>query len=285
MCNILVTGSKGQLGSELKELVGQYLEHTFYFTDYLELDITQHNKVEEYLTNNKITVIINCAAYTAVDKAENEVALCNDLNNLAVLNFSKIAKEKSIKLIQISTDYIFDGTNCRPYLESDVPNPKSIYGETKLAGEKAMVETSPSNSVIIRTSWVYSSYGHNFVKSMLKLATIKEELSVIFDQVGTPTYARDLAKLILDILPNIKNKNVEIYHYSNEGVCSWFDFSKEIFKIKDQTIKVNPIQTDQYPTPAKRPFYGVLNKAKIKNKFNITIPYWRDSLVECLYKL
>ncbi|MDB4192160.1 dTDP-4-dehydrorhamnose reductase [Flavobacteriaceae bacterium] len=285
MSNILVTGAKGQLGSELREISSKYLNYNFSFTDVEELDITDHHSVKTYVIENSIQIIINCAAYTAVDKAENELELNNAINHLAVANFAAISKEKSIQLIQISTDYVFDGNNNKPYLETDLTNPQSIYGKTKLAGENSVQAINPENSIIIRTSWVYSSYGNNFVKTMLKLGKEKKELGVIFDQVGTPTYAGDLAKTILEILPKIKNNDVEIFHYTNEGVCSWYDFAQAIFEISKNSIKINPIETTQYPTPAKRPFYSVLNKTKIKSMFNIEIPYWKSSLIKCSLKL
>lgn len=241
--------------------------------------------LQEYVEQNKIDVIVNCAAYTAVDKAESDEEAADIVNHLAVKKLAQISKENDIKLIHISTDYVFDGTNFKPYVEEDATSPNGVYGKTKLDGEKAMLEINPKNSIIIRTSWVYSSYGANFVKTMIRLGKEKESLGVIFDQVGTPTYARDLAKAILEILPKIKNQNVEIHNYSNEGVLSWFDFAKEIMRMAKLECKVNPIETKEYPTPAKRPHYSLLNKAKIKKEFDIAIPYWKDSLDECLKKL
>jgi dTDP-4-dehydrorhamnose reductase len=287
--NVLVTGSNGQLGSELRELI-QNLElkiqnYDFYFTTSEDLDITEHEKVRTFCDENDIKIIINCAAYTAVDKAEEEKELANKINHLAVKNLAQIAKEKDIKFIHISTDYVFDGTNFKPYSEDDKVNPKSVYGKTKLDGEKAIIKINPKNSIIIRTSWVYSSFGNNFVKTMLRLGKEKDELGVIFDQVGTPTYAKDLAVAILQILNDeclMLNEKVEIYHFSNEGVVSWFDFAKEIMKMAKIYCTINPIETYQYPTPAARPHYSLLNKAKIKKDFNIIIPYWKDSLDECL---
>jgi dTDP-4-dehydrorhamnose reductase len=198
---------------------------------------------------------------------------------------AKIAKKKNITLIHISTDYVFDGKNHRPYIESDLTDPQGVYGQTKYDGEKAILSVAPANTIIIRTSWIYSSFGNNFVKTMLRLGKERDTLGVIFDQVGTPTYARDLAKMILDILPQIKNSTPEVYHYSNEGATSWYDFAKAIFELSNVACQINPITTDQYPTPAKRPHYSLLNKSKIKNDFEITIPYWRDSLKECLKTL
>jgi len=237
------------------------------------------------LESNNINTIINCAAYTAVDKAQTEEESANKINHLAVENIAQLSKELKIKLIHISTDYVFNGENYRPYTEADTTKPQSIYGQTKLDGENSMLEINPENSIIIRTSWVYSSFGNNFVKTMLRLGSDKEELGVIFDQVGTPTYARDLAKTILNIIPKIDNEKVVVYHYSNEGVLSWYDFAKEIMKMGKLNCKVNPIETKDYPTPAKRPPYSILNKSKIKKDFDIIIPYWKDSLKECLKEL
>ncbi|HHB94428.1 MAG TPA: dTDP-4-dehydrorhamnose reductase [Campylobacterales bacterium] len=281
MLNILVTGSNGQLGSEIKELSSNY-PYNFFFTDREALDITNQEAIKNFIEENSIDTIINCAAYTAVDKAEDDVALANEINHLAVNSLAQISKEQNIKLIHISTDYVFDGKNFKPYIETDSTNPQGIYGQTKLDGEKALQNINPKNSIIIRTSWVYSSFGTNFVKTMLRLGKEKENLGVIFDQVGTPTYAKDLAQTILDILPKLENNNVEIYNYSNEGVLSWYDFAKEIMRMAKLKCTINPIETKAYPTPAKRPHYSLLNKARIKDEFNISIPYWKDSLNSCL---
>lgn len=284
MTNILVIGSNGQLGSEIRELSPQY-EYNFFFTDRSNLDITNSLEVKKFIELNNINTIINCAAYTAVDKAEEDQLNADKINNLAVKYLAQISKEKNIKLIHVSTDYVFYGENFKPYTEDDRTNPNGVYGKTKLDGEKAMQGVNLVNSIIIRTSWVYSSFGANFVKTMLRLGKERDSLGVIFDQVGTPTYARDLAKTILDIVPNIKNEKIEIYNYSNEGVLSWYDFTKDIMEIANIECDVNPIETKDYPTPAKRPYYSLLNKAKIKNEFNITIPYYKDSLKECIEKL
>jgi dTDP-4-dehydrorhamnose reductase len=282
MNNILVTGSNGQLGSEIREIALNHSEYNFLFTDVSDLDITNHIEVAELIKNNKINVIINCAAYTAVDKAESEPELSNAINHLATANLARISRDNNIKLIHISTDYVFDGTNHKPYVETDIPNPQSIYGKTKLDGEIAMQQINPANSLIIRTSWVYSKFGNNFVKTMLRIAETRDEISVVADQIGSPTNASDLGKAILTILPLIKNKNVEVFHYSNEGFCSWFDFASAIFEIKGINVKVNKIATIEYPTAAKRPYCSFLNKSKLKSKFQVEIPYWRDSLVNCL---
>jgi len=282
MNNILVTGGNGQLGSELREIPPNYLDYNFLFTDVKDLDITNHSAVAAFIESNNITIIINCAAYTAVDKAEEQKDVANAINHLAVANFAQIAKDKNIKLIHISTDYVFDGTNHKPYLETDTPNPKSVYGKTKLDGELAMQQINPANSIIIRTSWVYSKFGNNFVNTMLRLAETRDEISVVVDQIGSPTNAADLAKVILTVLPQIKNETVELFHYSNEGVCSWYDLANAIFEIKGQVIKVIPIDSTQYPTPAERPFYSVLNKSRIKQLYNTKIPHWRKSLIKIL---
>ena len=279
--NILVTGSNGQLGSEIKELSSNYF-YNFFFTDRNSIDITSKDSIRSFCQTNNINVIINCAAYTAVDKAESDELNADLVNRKAVKKLALVSSELNIKLIHISTDYVFDGRNFKPYCEEFQTNPQGVYGKTKLDGENEMRDINPKNSIIIRTSWVYSSFGNNFVKTMLRLGREKESLGVIFDQVGTPTYARDLALTILDIIPKITNEKVEIYNYSNEGVLSWYDFAKEIMKMAKLDCKINPIETFQYPTPAKRPHYSLLNKSRIKSTFNIEITYWKDSLDECL---
>ena len=284
--NILVTGANGQLGSEIKVVSKDYL-YNFFFTDKDELDITKKEDIEKFIDKNEINLIINCAAYTAVDKAEEEKELADLINHKAVKYLAEISKEKNIPLIHISTDYVFDGKNYRPYIEDDKTNPQSVYGLTKLKGEESF-KNSGARGIIIRTSWVYSSFGGNFVKTMLRLKD-RDELNIVFDQVGTPTYARDLAKAILKIVnkyyEKLNNFKAEIFHFSNEGVCSWYDFAKAIFEIKNIDIKINPIETKDYPTPAKRPHYSVLNKNKIKKEFNIEIPYWKESLKNCLKEI
>jgi dTDP-4-dehydrorhamnose reductase len=284
MINILVTGSKGQLGSELREISSKY-QYKFFFTDRESLDISDTYSISKFIEFHSINTIINCAAYTAVDRAEDDELNADKINHLAVKNLAQIAKDKNLQLIHVSTDYVFNGENFKPYTEDDITNPNSIYGKSKLDGENAMCEINPNNSIIIRTSWVYSSFGSNFVKTMLRLGKERDSLGVIFDQVGTPTYARDLAKVILDIIPKIQNSKLTIYNYSNEGVISWYDFSKEIMKMAKIDCQINPIETSQYPTPAKRPYYSLLNKSKIKEKFNLVIPYWKDSLDKCLKKM
>ena len=281
---ILVTGATGQLGSEIKEISSDYKESKFVFCSSKELDICNHENVADFIETNEITTIINCAAYTAVDKAEQEVDKANAINHYAVANLSKIAADKKIQLVHISTDYVFDGTNHQPYTESDTPNPQSVYGVSKLAGEKAMLTANPPNSIIIRTSWLYSRFGNNFVKTMLRLAADRTELSVVSDQVGTPTNAFDLANVIFKILPQLENKNVEVFHYSNDGVCSWYDFAYTIFEKSNFKIKLNPIPTQQYPTPAKRPCFSILSKEKIKAKYDVESMHWTTSLSSYLLK-
>ena len=281
MLNILITGSNGQLGSEIKAISLNY-SYNFFFTDRNNIDITSKDNIKTFCETNNINVIINCAAYTAVDKAETDQINADLVNRKAVKKLALVSKELDIKLVHISTDYVFDGKAFKPYKEEFQTNPQGIYGKTKLDGENEMRDINPKNSIIIRTSWVYSSFGNNFVKTMLRLGREKESLGVIFDQVGTPTYARDLAKVILDIIPQINNERIEIYNYSNEGVLSWYDFAKEIMRMAKLDCKINPIETFQYPTPCARPHFSLLNKTKIKTTFNIEIPYWKDSLDECL---
>jgi len=296
--NILVTGSNGQLGSEIRYLVMSYelgvmneekdnsqergQNSKFFFTDKNSLDITNKEDIKSFVEKNNINVIINCAAYTAVDKAQSDKENANKINHLAVKYLAEISKEYDIALIHISTDYVFDGTTFKPYCEEYKTNPNSVYGQTKLDGEKAMIEINPSNSIIIRTSWVYSTFGTNFVKSIQNLATNRDNLGIIFDQVGTPTYAKDLANVIFKFIDKGINNGVDIFHYSNEGVVSWYDFAMAIIDISNINCDIQPIETFQYPTPASRPHYSLLNKSKIKNFLDIKIPYWRESLKEML---
>jgi dTDP-4-dehydrorhamnose reductase len=285
---ILVTGSKGQLGSELKFLAPQFPNCHFIFTDVEELDITKSGAAENFVKENPVEFIINCAAYTAVDKAETEQDLAFLINTVAVDYLADAALSVNACLIHISTDYIFDGSKNTPYREEDGAIPESVYGDTKYEGEKLLLYSN-INYIILRTSWLYSSYGNNFVKTMLRLGAEKESIQVVFDQVGTPTYARELARAILTIINKVKmdaaNPIQEIYHYTNEGIASWYDFACEIFRQKSINCMVNPINTDQFPLPAKRPHFSVLNKTKIKKDFNIQIPHWADSLKEMLAEL
>jgi dTDP-4-dehydrorhamnose reductase len=286
--NILVTGANGQLGSEIKELAANYKDSSFFFKDLPELDICNSDQLEVFFIENKINTVINCAAYTAVDKAEEESIIATKVNSEGVLNIVNALNRVNGKLIHISTDYVFDGDHFLPYKESDSVSPVGVYGETKRLGELAVIN-SDIDAIVIRTSWLYSSYGNNFVKTMLRLGTEKEELGVIFDQVGTPTYARDLAKTCLDILIGVNSakisNNGNLYHYSNEGVASWYDFAFAAMELASINCQVHPIQTKDYPTKAKRPQYSVLNKSKVKADFKIEIPYWRDSLKDCIKKI
>ena len=284
MRRILVTGANGQLGSEIRVLSGEYSADTFFFCSSKELDICDHSAVHTYIAINNINTIINCAAYTAVDKAETEVELAEAINHHAVANLAKIAAEKNIQMVHISTDYVFDGTNHRPYVETEPTNPQSVYGKSKLAGEEAMRIANPKYSAIIRTSWVYAHEGNNFVKIMFRLAAERDELNVVADQMGSPTYARDLVRVILQIIPQLKNEKVELLHYSNDGACTWYDFAHFIFEKSGLSIKLNPIATEQYPTPAKRPFYSVLSKEKIKAKYGVEVKHWERSLSDYLDK-
>ena len=288
---ILVTGAKGQLGSEIREVAGSGFRvpgSEFFFTDKEELDITDEAALRSFIKANGIDTIINCAAYTAVDKAELEPEAADAINHLAVEILARLAKEREMAMVHVSTDYVFDGKNYRPYVEEDDVAPQGVYGATKLLGERAMQAIAPPRSIIIRTSWVYSSYGANFVKTMLRLGKERDELGVVYDQIGTPTYARDLAAAILEIIqnPTFNTLNsVEIFHYSNEGVLSWYDFAKEIMRMAKIECRIDPIETKEYPTPASRPHYSLLNKAKIKKTFDLSIPYWKDSLETCLKTL
>ncbi|MDA8957069.1 dTDP-4-dehydrorhamnose reductase [bacterium] len=286
--NILVTGSNGQLGSEIKDLAANYPSFTFFFMDLPALDICNSSELDVFFKDKNINAVINCAAYTAVDKAEQDVDIVEKVNSEGVLNLVNAVQKVQGKLIHISTDYVFDGNSFLPYQELDEVNPIGVYGETKRAGELAVIN-SDIDGIVIRTSWLYSAYGNNFVKTMLRLGNEREELGVIFDQVGTPTNASDLAKACLDIFAIQKeskiNLNGNLYHYSNEGVASWYDFAISIMELGGENCEVKPIQTKDYPTLAKRPHYSVLNKSKIKTDFKIEIPYWRDSLKNCIEKI
>lgn len=285
---ILVSGAYGQLGSELKTLRSEYPEWDFLFTDVDSLDITVENAVDQFIAGKNIDFLINCAAYTAVDKAETDVELATKVNALAPGVLAKVTKKYGIKLIHISTDYVFAGDACEPYSEEDDVNPQGVYGQTKLEGERNVLAQNPE-SIIIRTAWLYSVFGNNFVKTMLRVGRERGELGVVFDQVGSPTNAADLAAAVLEII-RLSEKDASafvpgIYHFSNEGVASWYDFAVAIFEMAGVKCKVNPLTSDQFPTPTKRPHYSVLNKSKIKNTFNIRIAYWRDSLQLCLQKM
>ncbi|NDW19810.1 dTDP-4-dehydrorhamnose reductase [Dysgonomonas sp. 216] len=279
---VLVTGSNGQLGGELKRAVENVSNaYSFTFTDVGELDITNMSAFEDYVNNQNFEYIINCAAYTAVDKAEDDVEMCYKINRDAVKNIAEISKKHKIKVIHISTDYVFDGTKREPYKETDTVSPQSVYGKSKEAGESELLSICP-DSLIIRTAWLYSIYGNNFVKTMIKLGKERDTLNVVADQIGTPTNAADLAQAIVSIVKSEIFKP-GIYHYSNMGVTSWFDFTVEIHRLAGiNSCKVNPITTAEYPTKAKRPQYSVLDKSKITRAYNLQIPQWQDSLKVCI---
>lgn len=278
---ILVTGANGQLGTEFQQLSKIYDAFTYQFTDYDELDITSSIAVSRFVEEFRPDVIINAAAYTNVDKAEQEMDMAERINVTGPANLADASVNYGVLLVHISTDYIFNGKNYSPYQEDEKADPIGVYGDTKYRGEQEIIARNPK-ALIIRTSWLYSANGSNFVKTMLKLGRQRDELFVVSDQIGCPTYAGDLAETILKILPHSITDKPEIYHYSNEGVASWYDFTYEIFTMKTINCKVHPIDTKDYPTPAARPFYSVLHKGKLKAHFNITIPHWKDSLKRCL---
>ena len=281
--NILITGCNGQLGNEIQLLQAQYAQHTWLNTDVNELDITDKAAIERFVEANEIDGIVNCAAYTAVDKAESDPQLARKLNADAPTYLAEAVAKRGGWMVQVSTDYVFNGTKHTPYVETDEPCPNSVYGQTKLEGEQAVSKLCP-NAMIIRTAWLYSEFGNNFVKTMIRLGREREQLGVIFDQVGTPTYAHDLATAIMTAI----NKGIKpgVYHFSNEGVTSWYDFTKSIHRLAGiNTCQVSPLHTAEYPTPACRPAYSVLDKTKIKAAYGIEIPHWEESLTKCIAKL
>ena len=281
--NILVTGANGQLGNEMQVLARENLQHTYFFTDVQELDICDEQAVYAYVSEHKIDIIVNCAAYTAVDKAEDNVELCDKLNNIAPGYLARAAQANGAAMIQVSTDYVFDGTAHIPYTEEEPTCPASVYGSTKLAGEQNVMDHC-EKAMVIRTAWLYSIYGNNFVKTMIRLGQERDSLAVIFDQIGTPTYANDLAQAIFAAI----NKGVVrgIYHFSDEGVCSWYDFTIAIHRLAGiASCKVKPLHTADYPAKAPRPHYSVLDKTKIKDTFGIEIPHWEESLKRCINQL
>ena len=286
---IIVTGGSGQLGQSIRGLVGSEVGCRYLFPSREQLDLTDSASIDAFFEAKTFDLIINCAAHTAVDQAESEPELADQINHLAVKKLAKIASNRHARFIHISTDYVFNGENFKPYIESDKVAPQGEYGFSKLRGEQAIESLMPNNAIILRTSWVYSEFGSNFVKTMLKLAGQRDELNVIYDQVGTPTYAGDLAKAILHMVESEVFNQAEfetaIYHYSNEGVCSWYDFATAVFELSGIDCSVRPIETKDYPTPAKRPHYSVLNKAKIKQTYTMPIPYWKDALQRCLLAL
>lgn len=283
--NILITGANGQLGNELKRIQDLNLQFSTFFTDVDNLDITNFDAIDNFILTNKIEIIINCAAFTNVDLAEDNEEICRKINTEAVENLAKAALKHNAKIVHISTDYVFDGHKNSPYIETDTTNPQSIYGATKAEGERLLQAILPNDSIIIRTAWLYSAFGKNFVKTMLSLGRTKDTLNVVNDQTGTPTHAKDLANAIYTIISH-KSWTPGIYHYSNEGICTWYDFTRKIHQLAGITsCKVQPITTAEYPVKAKRPKYSVLDKTKIKDTFNLTIPKWEDSLEICINEL
>ena len=288
MKNILVTGAYGQLGNEVRLLSANYPQYNFMFTDVDSLDICDKAMLLDFVQGNDIRYIINCAAYTAVDKAEDDAELCEKINAKAVKNLGEVAQEVGAGIIHVSTDYVFNGKGYMPYTEDMPTSPCSVYGKTKLKGEKALLKAC-EKAMVVRTAWLYSPFGNNFVKTMRKLGTEREQLNVIFDQIGTPTYAEDLAAALLVMMDKTidqEHNKGGVYHYSNEGVCSWYDFTLKIHQLSGiTTCQVNPIETKDYPTKAARPHYSVLNKAKIKATFGVQVPHWESSLQRCIEEL
>lgn len=283
--NILITGANGQLGNCLRDLAEDFQDkYNYYYTDVAELDITDAAAIDKYIIDNQIDIIINAAAYTAVDKAEDDEENAYRINCTAVGNLAKVAKTHGLALVHISTDYVFSGELATPHVETETPAPKSVYGSTKLAGEQAIVE-SGCRAVVIRTSWLYSEYGNNFVKTMLRLGREKESIQVVCDQIGGPTYAGDLAKTVFLMLEHLPTTGTDFYHFANEGVCSWFDFAKAIMEMAGLSCRVEAISTSEYPAKAHRPAFSVFNLSKTKATTNTSIPYWRESLHLTINKL
>jgi len=287
---ILVTGANGQLGKSIKSLVKQQkISHSFVFVTRNQLDLSSPSNIQNYFETHKIDLIINCAAYTSVDRAEYYQKEADMINHIAVKKIAEISKSNNIKLIHISTDFVFDGLNHRPYFESDASSPLNIYGKTKLEGENAILSIMKFNAIIIRTSWVYSEYGNNFVDTIIKLTQKNNNLNIVSDQIGTPTYARDLGQAVLNIIKNDKfnelDRASEIYHYSNEGECSWYDFAKEVTNILGTKCTISPINSENYPTTARRPRNTIMSKDKISKEFDIKIIFWKDSLKCCMKNL
>lgn len=281
--NILVTGANGQLGNEMRRITAGSRDH-YIFTDVAELDITDASAVSDMVKGNDVEVIVNCAAYTNVDKAEDDEATADLLNNLAVRNLAEAAAAADALLIHVSTDYVFSGNGCIPYTEDSPVEPLGAYGRTKLAGEKSLAAAG-CRYMIFRTAWLYSQFGKNFVKTMRKLTAEKDTLNVVFDQVGTPTYAGDLAALIFKVISERMTGRQGIYHFSDEGVCSWYDFAVEICSLSGNVCDIRPCHSDEFPSRVKRPHFSVLDKTLVKNTFGISIPYWKDSLKKCIDEL
>ena len=287
MSNILVTGSKGQLGQELRFLSTQFPQFDFTYVDIEELDITNAEAVKSFFDAKPVHYLISCAAYTAVDKAESNAHIAQKVNVEGPQNLARACRKHGATMLHLSTDYVYHNQQNTPFKEEDETCPQSVYAQTKLEGDQVVLREL-EQAAIIRTSWVYSAFGHNFVKTMIRLGTERKQLGIVFDQIGTPTYARDLAQALLQIIVSLENGEVAkdqlhgVYHYSNEGVCSWYDFALAIFELEKINCNTLPIETSAYPTPAKRPPFSVLNKAKIKSVFNVKIPHWRDALKRML---
>ncbi len=283
--NILITGANGQLGNEMRLLSAGSKSDSYFFTDVAELDITKLDDIRAFVKNGDINIIVNCAAYTNVDKAEDDTVLADLINNKAVENLAIVAKESDSTLIHVSTDYVFSGKGNLPCQEDEATSPLGVYGKTKLDGELAVQKTECKH-LIFRTAWLYSEFGNNFVKTMIKLTTERDSLKVVFDQVGSPTYAGDLAALIFSIVEKRQfDQHQGIYHFSNEGVCSWYDFAKEISSIAGTDCNIQPCHSDEFPSKVTRPAFSVLDKTKVKNDFQFAVPYWKDSLIKCINKL
>lgn len=285
MTKIIICGANGQLGMAFRDLAAHFPDYEFVFTDVEELDITNPNAVNDFVLQQKPAFLINCAAFTAVDKAEEEEGKAMLLNAQAPSYLANACKGADCRLVHVSTDYVFDGNYFRPYSESHPVSPNSAYGRTKLAGERSVLDIS-NNAIIVRTSWLYSTTGHNFVKTIQKYGAERDMLKVVFDQVGTPTFAPDLAMGIMKLLQNTHSiEGNQIYHFSNEGVCSWYDFALEIIEMSGIDCLIKPVETKDYPLPANRPHYSVLNKEKIREITQWQIPHWKDSLKKCISDL
>ena len=287
MHNILVTGSNGQLGNEFRLVVEEKDKvNNYYYTDVADLDITNKNNVSNFFVENNIDIVVNCAAYTNVDKAEDDKEKADLINHIGPKNLAEVCRDRNVFFIHISTDYVFDGTKNTPYKETDETKPLGVYGETKQRGEYAIIN-SGCEYVIIRTSWLYSSFGNNFLKTMQKLTAEKESLNIVFDQVGTPTYAHDLANAIYTIFQKSDNADIknQVYHYSNEGVCSWYDFAVAINETFGHNCKIQPCHSNEFPSKVTRPNFSVLDKSKIKSALEIEVPYWKDSMLACIKTL
>ncbi|MBR5254633.1 MAG: dTDP-4-dehydrorhamnose reductase [Bacteroidales bacterium] len=283
MKNVLVTGAEGQLGSSLKKIAGNFPQYNFIYTDKDNLDICNEQELKTFFENNSLYCVLHFAAYTAVDKAEEEESLAEKINSEASLNIAKICAKHKARLVYISTDYVFEGKDCKPHSPQDMTNPLSVYGKTKLKGEENCLKNNPL-TFVIRTSWLYSEFKSNFVKTMINLSQTKEELNVIYDQIGSPTYARDLAEFSIRVIEHINSNR--ILHFSNQGVCSWYDFARKAIELwGEKQIRINPILTSQYPAKATRPKFSVFDKSESEKLLDIKIPHWEESLKECIKEL